>query len=384
MSSTISRRFMVIISDIIYIDNQASNQTTQSTKLIVRGDHLTVLIPAYEPDERLLQLVTEIQSKTYFNILIVNDGSSSQFQAIFDCAENMGCVVLSRNRNSGKGYALKTGFSYIMKESKERIGVVTADADGHHLVDDIIKVANAISGSSLKIVLGARKFTGKIPLRSAIGNSITHTIFSLVSGMHISDTQTGLRGFPVSLLPWLIDLEGKRFDYEMNMLLFAKSAGYGITELEIKTVYLPGNRSSHFRTIQDSARVYFPFFKFCFYGITSAFVDYTLLFVFQWMTGNLFVSVVGARVSSSAVNFTINRSMVFKSRKRQHKKVTELSYYYILMGILLIFNYLLLRFLSENLKINLFWSKILTEITLFGLSFSAQHLFVFRRAQAQN
>lgn len=340
---------------------------------------MTVLIPAYEPDERLLQLIAEIQSKTFFNIVIVNDGSGPPFQEIFDGAENMGCIVLSHTHNAGKGCALKTGFEYLQRESKETTGVVTADADGQHLVDDIIKVANAICKSSWKIVLGARSFTGKVPLRSAIGNAITRTVFSLVSGMRITDTQTGLRGFPVSLLPWLISLEGERFEYEMNMLLLAKSAGYGITEIGIRTVYLPGNQSSHFRAIQDSARVYFPFLKFCFSGITSAFVDYTLLFVFQGVTGNLFFSVVGARVASSAVNFTINRYFVFGSRKRKHKKGTELLYYYLLVCILLMFNYLLLRFLSENLRINLFWSKVLTEITLFGFSFSAQHLFVFRK-----
>lgn len=338
---------------------------------------MTVLIPAYEPDERLLQLITELQSKTFYDIVIVNDGSGPRFRAIFDSAENMGCVVLSHTHNSGKGCALKTGFAYLMQQSKEMTGVVTADADGQHLVDDIMRVADAISGTG--IVLGARKFTGEVPFRSAVGNAITRTVFSIVSGMRISDTQTGLRGFPVSLLPWLISLEGERFEYEMNMLLLTKSAGYGITEIEIRTVYLPGNRSSHFRAIRDSVRVYFPFLKFCFSGIVSAFVDYALLFVFQWITGNLFLSVVGARVTSSAVNFTINRTMVFNSRKRQHKKITELAYYYILVGILLIFNYLLLRFLSENLRINLFWSKILTEIILFGLSFSAQHLFVFRK-----
>lgn len=340
---------------------------------------MTVLIPAYEPDKRLLQLITEIRSKTLYNILIVNDGSDSRFQAIFNNAKDLGCIILSHNHNIGKGRALKTGFAYILKESKEADGVITADADGQHLVDDIIKVGDEIGKTSQKIVLGARKFKGKIPLRSALGNLVTRNVFSLISGMRISDTQTGLRGFTVSMLPWLVDIEGERFEYEMNMLLFSKSAGYGIKEMNIETIYLPGNRSSHFRTVRDSARIYFPFFKFCISGLTSAFVDYTLLFVFQGITRNLFVSVIGARMISSAINFTINRSVVFNSRKRRHKKLTELSYYYVLVGILLIFNYLILRFLSENLNITLFWSKVLTEITLFGLSFPAQHLFIFRK-----
>lgn len=342
---------------------------------------MTVLIPAYEPDVRLIKLIEELNKITVYDIVVVDDGSGPQFSELFQNIRVRGYTVLEHEHNCGKGCALKTGFTYILNKTSEASGVVTADADGQHLVEDIIRVADGITESNKKIVLGVRKFTGKVPARSAIGNSVTRTVFSFVSGESISDTQTGLRGFPVSLLPWLIKLDGERFEYEMNMLLHAKPSGYGITEIEIETVYLAGNRSSHFRTIQDSIRVYFPFFKFCISGVTSAFIDYTMLFVFYWISKNLFISVLGARAASSLVNFLINRSFVFNSRKRKRKKATELLYYYLLVGILLMLNYLLLCFLSQGLRINLFWSKILTEAILFGLSFTVQHLFIFKKIQ---
>jgi putative flippase GtrA len=249
-------------------------------------------------------------------------------------------------------------------------------------VEDIIRVADCTAESNNKIVLGARQFSGRVPFRSAVGNSVTRAVFSFASGEAISDTQTGLRGFPMTMLPWLIKIEGKRFEYEMNMLLQAKPSSYGITEIKIATVYHSGNSSSHFRAIQDSLRVCFPFLKFCASGITSAFVDYALLFLLQWMTKDLFISVVGARAASSLVNFSINRLFVFDSSQTKHKKATELIYYYLLVGILLMFNYLLLRFLSQDLKIDLVLSKVLTEITLFGFSFAAQHLFIFKEGSS--
>lgn len=342
---------------------------------------MTVLIPAYEPDGRLIKLVTEIRRETAYSVVIVNDGSGSDFQNVFLTAEEMGCTVLTHDRNFGKGHALKTGFSYIRDNKAETEGVVTADADGQHLVADIIRVAETVVRSpDNKLVLGVRRFAGKVPLRSRIGNAVTRMVFSAVSGQSLADTQTGLRGFPTVSLQWLIGLDGERFEYEMNMLLYAKTAGYRFEQVDIQTVYLPGNTSSHFRTIRDSVLVYLPFFKFCLSGISSATVDYTLLFVFQGLTHNLFVSVLGARIASSAVNFTLNRTYVFQEGERVHKKTVETLYYYLLVAVLMLFNYLLLRFLSQDLRMNLFLSKVLTEIVLFIFSFTIQHLIVFRKA----
>ena len=281
---------------------------------------MTVLIPAYEPDERLIYLIKELKDKCDYNIVIVDDGSGDKFQGIFEIATNYGCTVLTHETNRGKGRALKTGFDYILDNTDKKSDVVTADADGQHLVDDIIRVANTICLSQEKIVLGVRKFVGKVPFKSIIGNAFTRAIFTLVSGEKITDTQTGLRGFPFVLLPWLIKLEGERFEYEMNMLLKAKTAGYKFTQIDIETVYIAGNISTHFRAIRDSIRIYLPFFKFCFTGITSAVVDYVLLFVFQWMTNNLLIAVVAARVASSAVNYTINRTLYLYLQKKRGKQ----------------------------------------------------------------
>ena len=227
---------------------------------------MTVLIPAFEPDERLLLLIEELRRETDYRIVVVDDGSGPGFQKIFLAAETMNCTILTHPANRGKGRALKTGLDYILG-TNEKAGVVTADADGQHLVRDIIRIASAIPLSQNKMVLGERKFIGKVPVRSIIGNKLTRMIFALVSGEKLSDTQTGLRGFPCCILPWLVNLEGERFEYEMNMLLRAKTAGVQFAKIEIETVYSTDRHSSHFRTVRDSILVYLPFFKFCLSGI---------------------------------------------------------------------------------------------------------------------
>ena len=340
---------------------------------------MIILIPAYEPDDRLISLINEIKINCAYKIIVVDDGSGEKYKAVFEQVKNMGCIILSHIKNMGKGCALKTGFEYISNVIKECVGVVTADADGQHLAKDILRISAMVDYENQDILLGVRKFVGKVPLKSAFGNMIARNAFTLFSGVKLFDTQTGLRGFSTTLLPWLLKIKGERFEYEMNMLLQAGKAGYKFNQIEIETIYDSSNKSTHFRAIEDSISVLTPFFKFCASGISAASIDYFLLFFVQWLTQNLFLAVVIARVVSSGVNFAINKFMVFNTNLVEEKTKSELLQYYFLVVILLFANYFLLSYFSQSLMISLFWSKILTELMLFSISFTVQKLFIFKR-----
>jgi glycosyltransferase involved in cell wall biosynthesis len=169
---------------------------------------MTVLIPAYEPTMKMLKLILKLKEKTSYRILIVDDGSGEEFGNIFRKAEVLGCTVLRHKTNLGKGAALKTGFLRLLTEEVPD-DVVCADSDGQHRPDDIIRVAGAI-GAKSEMVLGTREFTGKIPLKSRLGNKATALIFKLTTGISLTDTQTGLRAYPARLLDWLRTIEGDR------------------------------------------------------------------------------------------------------------------------------------------------------------------------------
>ncbi|HEX3026267.1 MAG TPA: bifunctional glycosyltransferase family 2/GtrA family protein [Clostridia bacterium] len=346
---------------------------------------MIVLIPAYEPDDRLTELISHLMENCGYDIIVVDDGSGQDYFSVFDSVRAMGCTVLTHPVNRGKGRALKTGFEYIL-HSDEKTGVVTADADGQHSVVDIIRVAEEIPLCPGKIVLGARRFVGGVPLRSIIGNTFNRMLFTAASGNKVHDTQTGLRGIPVSLLPLMLKIEGERFEYEMEMLLEAGSSGYGFRQIFIDTIYLSGNKSSHFRPIRDSVRVCLPFFKFCFSGLTSAVVDYTLLFFLQWLIssvlklpGALFFGVLLARTASSIVNFTINRTLVFRSRATKQKPEASAFHYYTLVVCLLFVNYLLLKVLTDALHVWLPLGKIIVEFILFFFSYGIQRFVLFKK-----
>ena len=214
-----------------------------------------MLIPAWQPDAALLHLVTALRGSSFAAIVVVDDGSAPPSQAVFSALRGEGISVLRHAVNLGKGRALKTGFNALLVEHPEVRGVITADADGQHTPEDIVKVAAALAANLKRPMLGTRAFAGSVPLGSRIGNTFTRALFGIVSGVHLQDTQTGLRGLPVSTLPALLALRGERYEYEMNMLAHLCRIGERPLEVPIKTIYLDGNRSSHFHPLWDSVRV---------------------------------------------------------------------------------------------------------------------------------
>lgn len=336
---------------------------------------MIVLIPAYEPSEKLIKLIRNLKDKCEYGFVVVDDGSGEKYKHIFDEVSSLGCTILTHERNRGKGAALKTGFKYI-EQTKEVTGVITADCDGQHLPKDIIRIAEAIKNHKDSLVLGTRRFVGNVPLRSRLGNSVTRFVFSFASGTKVYDTQTGLRGFSVEMLPWLCEIYGDRFEYEMNMLLETSSAGFSFYEIDIDTVYIEENKSSHFHPLKDSLKVYLPIIKFSMSSLLSGILDFLLLGIIQIFTSNLFLAVVGARICSAIFNYIVNKLYVFSKLKHVSIK-TSLPRYFILVALIMLLNYGVIDIYYSVIGLSLFLAKILTEITIFFFSYWSQRRFVF-------
>jgi glycosyltransferase involved in cell wall biosynthesis len=335
---------------------------------------MIIVIPAYEPNDKLLQLIKEVQSGGY-RAIIVNDGSSKECEGIFEQAEQTECIVLTHESNQGKGVALKTAFTYINKHFSNEDGVVCADCDGQHRWEDIKRVAQGLSEHPQTIVLGSREFVGEVPLKSLIGNKVTRTIFSFVAGYKINDTQTGLRGFSFDMLPWLIEIKGNRYEYEMNQLLEAKSAGYSVHSIPIQTVYENKNKGSHFRPVYDSIRIYLPILKFSLSSVSCGVIDFVLFFLLHGLTKDLLFSCIGARVISSLINYMINKNIVFNRKGQSHIK--PILQYYCLAGIILVSNFFMISLFNDQINLSLFTSKSFTEGILFMVSYYVQKRYIF-------
>lgn len=333
-----------------------------------------VLIPAYEPDERLVALVRALRvADPARPVLVVDDGSGDPFAAVFARAAASGAIVLTHKDNRGKGAALKTGFAVITARFAGH-DVVTADADGQHTPHDIEQVAATLDAGRA-LVLGVRAFSGAVPARSRVGNAATSAVFRLATRQRLGDTQTGLRGIPSSVLDWVRTIPGDRFEYEFRMLLQARGAGVPLVEVPIATVYTDGNASSHFRPIVDSLRIWAPLARFGASALFCFVVDTAALLLLQALTGWLFFSVVAARVLSAGVNFTLNRRLVF-THARDVALRSAAARYFSLAGLMLAANFGILTALTDA-GLSLLIAKPITDATLFVVSFAVQRAVVF-------
>jgi glycosyltransferase involved in cell wall biosynthesis len=281
-----------------------------------------IVIPSYEPNERLIKLLNELNEAGLGPIIIVNDGSGTEYDEIFAQAEKLiegnGGKLIAYRPNKGKGRALKTAFTYIAENMPDVLGCVTADSDGQHTPGCIASIIDKLREEPDKLILGVRRFDGEdIPWKSRFGNNLTVKVFSYVSGTKVTDTQTGLRGLPFDFMKDMIDCKGERFEYETQMLLEC-TGRIKISEVPIKTVYdSKDNHQTHFDPFKDSIRIYRilgkKFIKYIFASLTSFVIDILLFTLFNYLFKDIIpemyliqFSTICARVISATYNYTVN------------------------------------------------------------------------------
>lgn len=344
-----------------------------------------VLVPAYQPDHRLVELLGALRRELPgAGLAVVDDGSGERYQRVFDAAARLGASVLHHPRNRGKAAALRTGMAWIAELTRGRddVVVVCADCDGQHRPGDVAAVADEVArrladGERDVLVLGSRAFTGRVPLRSRIGNRAMTGLVALATGRRIGDTQTGLRGFGACSVPWLLRVPGERFAYELRVLLEAAGRGGPVVEVPIATVYLDHNASSHFRPLVDSVRVLAPLLLFAASSLLAAAVDLAGVLLLEAATGSLVLAVVGARLASASVNFALNRRAVFPGAARGRAALRGQVLRYVgLAVVLLAAGYVGIRAL-EHIGLPLVVAKPATDLALWVASFVVQRRVVF-------
>lgn len=352
---------------------------------------IAVIIPAYEPDERMISLLKELSEKQIGPVYLVNDGSGAAFDPVFEEARNylekgQNGHILTHEVNRGKGRALKTAFEYVLEHEENLTGVVTADSDGQHTVESIKRIMEKMEDEPKALILGVRNFSEEdIPWKSRLGNNMTEKVFTYVSGVHVTDTQTGLRGIPAGFCRELLEVKGERFEFEMRMLL-ETSGRWPIVEIPIETIYdSKENHQTHFRPIKDSVKIYRilgdRFLRFIFSSFSSSILDLLLFSLFCMLFQNKYptiyagIATVTARCLSALYNYLINYKLVFKSRKN----VVKASIRYAILAVIQMscsaFAIVLaLKIFPNGAKIVF---KIIIDTILFLLSFKIQQKFIF-------
>lgn len=352
-------------------------------------DKVTVVIPSYKPDEKLISTLSGVIETGFTDIIVVDDGGGEKYAPIFEKVKTMqGCTVLHHPTNRGKGAALKTAFAYYLENRPDSIGLVTADADGQHLPADMLGCAKDMVENE-SVVLGVRDFSlPHVPPRSKAGNRFTSGFFKVFFGMNISDTQTGLRAIPRKYLQPIAEVEGDRYEYETHMLFLIGKAKIPMTEHTIDTVYIDDNSSSHFRVIRDSARIYKMVLLFALSSLVCTAIDVVLNLVFAAGFGNallvtnLFATTLlafgGARIITALINYFVNRYTIFKdSGKFSFVRYVCLAACIFALNIIPILVVFVFPIPFTNAIVMPL--RLIVSLVLFPLSFRFQHNTVFNK-----
>lgn len=343
-----------------------------------------VLIPVYNPEKNLLDLIEKLSINDCISgIIIINDGSKDIYDPIFSSLLRFGkkITLLKHAVNLGKGAALKTGLNYAYNHFSQDVGVVTADADGQHVLEDILRVGHELCIVPQALIIGTRQFNHapekNIPFRNKMGNMITKWIFQFIVGQKIADTQSGLRGIPYNFIPTLLKINNNGYEFELNMLICCKQMHRRIREIPIKTVYF-NNNNSHFSPIIDSLKIYFVLFRFLLLSLLTSILDFTVFAIFSLQGFSVLHCQVYGRLVGILFNYPLARSMVFLCRTNNKFQFTK---YITLVIMNCSASLALIHFFVSQYSYPPILVKILVESIFCIANFAIQRDFVFTKKE---
>lgn len=214
---------------------------------------LAAVIPCYNAGARV-RPVAEGALARAARVIVVDDGSTDGAAAAL---ADLPVTLIAHARNLGKGHALRTGIAAAL-EDPAIVAVCLLDADGQHDPAAIPAVAGPVLAGAADLAIGSRRFDkAHVPFRSWLGNRVTARVARLLLRRDLPDTQCGFRALSRAFAGRVLDtVEGGRYETEMEMLVRAVRDGARLAPVPIETRYEPGNASSHFRKVRDSARIY--------------------------------------------------------------------------------------------------------------------------------
>ena len=322
------------------------------------------LIPAYCPEDRMIGLIKELDTRG-FAVVVIDDGSGEEYDELFTAARQYASVK-RYTPNRGKGEALKCGMRYIKERYQAPYTVITADADGQHRVEDIVKVADAAAEHPDSLILGKRLLDKSSPIKSRIGNGITRVLYRLTTGRRIYETQTGLRAFSDRFLPRFLKLPGHRYEFEIDMILDASNAD--IIEVDIQTVYFDNNAASHFRPLQDTVSLNKEFLRYKLPSINAGLAGLLLFVLIVNFGGAWILACVLSRLFTILLKGGLNRVVPFAEKP-------SVGRYVLTAGIVLLCDIGVMAALV-SVGVNVFAAKVLSGIVMIFVSTIVRTVFM--------
>jgi glycosyltransferase involved in cell wall biosynthesis len=207
------------------------------------------LIPAFNEAGSISRVVRGLQ-QTLSRVVVVDDGSTDRTA---EQAREAGANVIELGTNRGKGYAIRAGLDYLLKEGFTH--VLLLDGDMQHLPEEASRLLEAATRTGADLVVGERQFSKQgMPPSRYYANRMGSAVLSWFVGEDLTDTQCGFRVFRTDALQSL-RLTACGYDIETEMLIKVRRQRGTVTSVPVTAVYT--GQVSKLRPIRDTTRTCF-------------------------------------------------------------------------------------------------------------------------------
>ncbi len=283
-----------------------------------RFDELKVciIIPTYNNEQTLEQVING-SSQYCRNIIVVNDGSTDRTPSIIDASD---VTALHLPKNSGKGMALRKGFSLAAQKGFNY--AITIDSDGQHFASDLPAFLDKLEQTGEALIIGARNMDQEsVPGKSSFGNRFSNFWFKVETGISSPDTQSGYRLYPLRPMKKMHFITWK-YEFEIEVLVRLAWKGIKVEAVPVKVYYAPAEtRVSHFRPFRDFTRI-------------SMLNTVLVILTFLYIKPKQFLQTLFSRKKSWA----FIRENIFQSKLSDEKKALSIAFG-VFMGIIPIWGF---------------------------------------------
>lgn len=203
---------------------------------------IIVAMPAYNESQVIAEVIKDVKTNGFENVLVVNDGSKDNTSEV---CESAGAMVCSHLINRGAG-AAKTTAIHVAKMMKADY-LLMMDSDGQHLAKDLKNVLKELQTDEVDFILGSRFLHRQsIPFIKYYLNKLANFVTYVLYGVKYSDCNSGLRGYNRQAIE-KIETKGDGYDFELEILLEVKKKGLRSKEIPIDVLYTEYSQSKPVR-----------------------------------------------------------------------------------------------------------------------------------------
>ena len=322
------------------------------------NSEMVILMPVYNPNERIVNYVKKLKENNY-QVILINDGSKSEYHSLFEKMVH-DCKIISYPFFKGKGYAIKKGIHYIKEHLQDKKGIIILENE-YDLIH-INHIRTLINKNSQKMCVVHHK-----------GKKLLTKLFSMIYNKEFIDVDSELFAFSMNYIDQMMSVDENC--YEVQSLIQSVQNNQDIEEIQLENKQQPFHLKN--KTIQIMYVIFLHLIRF----ISSSIISSVLKL---WMTSDFWriaLSSLIARILSTIVNYVINKKYVFKGKnnsKQTARRFLILTIVITILSTLFVYAASSLHIMSEKL------AKPIGDLLLFLLSYSAQTKWVFKNNESKN